>query len=78
MPWVPSSQKVNNYFLKINLKYFASVIVFQVLLEEWSHLFSTTTLRSTQDRCNSHLADENMGLVTLGDLLKITWPIEVS
>ena len=52
MPWVPSSQKVNNYFLKINLKYFASVIVFQVLLEEWSHLFSTTTLRSTQDRCN--------------------------
>ena len=52
MFWVPSSKKVNNYFLKINLKYFASVIVFQVLLEEWAHLFSTTTLGSTQDRCN--------------------------
>ena len=46
MLWVPSSKKVNNYILKINLKYFASFIVSQVPLEEWSHLFSTTTLGS--------------------------------
>lgn len=66
-----------NFKIKLK-KYFAGFVVFKVLPEVLFHLISTTALGSMQDKYYVYLADENIGLQTLGDLPKITRPVRVS